>query len=128
MGMKSAGSWRALGWSLVKGARVMQEEFQMSAEENDRLIRALERKPQVAVPEGFAARVTAALPPQKPRRAPRRVGSFIALGSALAATLVMFALAPSAHPDLANFAFDMELLMLVELCGIGWYYGLRREM
>ncbi|WP_146072222.1 hypothetical protein [Bryocella elongata] len=103
-------------------------DFKMTASEDALLNRTLERKPQIAVPEGFAARVAAALPPQSPRRAPRSFGSLISLGAAMVVTLVMFALAPAAHPVLTNFAFDMELLMLVQLCAIGWYYALRREM
>lgn len=102
--------------------------FKMTATEDALLTRTLERKPQIAVPEGFAARVAAALPAQKPTRAPRRVGSLIAMVAAMIVTLTMFVLASSARPNLTNFAFDMELLMLVQLAGIGWYYSLRREM
>ena len=105
-----------------------QVEFKMTASEDALLTRTLDRKPRVVVPEGFAARVAAALPPHAPRRAPRSFGSLISLAAAMIVTLVMFALAPAAHPVLTNFAFDMELLMLVQLCGIGWYYALRREM
>jgi hypothetical protein len=134
MGMKTGRYWQAIGWTLVKGAKAMQQEdpreneFKMTAAEDALLTRTLERKPQVVVPEGFAARVAAALPPQKPHRAPRRVGSLMAIAAAMAVTLTMFALAPAARPDLTSFAFDMELLMLVQLAGIGWYFGLRREM
>ena len=106
----------------------MQEDWKMTAEDDAMLSRALDRKPRVAAPEGFAARVAASLPPQRRRRVRVPVGRLAAAASALAVTLVMFALAGRAHPGLNNFAFDMELLMLVELCGIGWYFGLRREM
>jgi hypothetical protein len=92
------------------------------------LSRVLDRKPEVEVPAPFAARVAAALPPLPARRRQLPLGRLAAAGSALAATLVLFVLAGKAHPELHNFAFDMELLMLIELCGIGWYFGLRREM
>jgi len=32
----------------------------------------------------------------------------------------MFALAPHVTPQFTNFAFDLEMLLLVQMAGIGW--------
>jgi hypothetical protein len=88
-----------------------------------KLTQALERRPEVAVPEGFAARVAAALPLQKPRRRAVHVGRTAAIAGAMVLALTMFAVAPHSEPSFANLFFDAELLMLAQLAGIAWWFG-----
>ena len=90
--------------------------------------RVLEQKREVAVPAAFAGRVMRSLPPQRKRAARIPVARFVALFSVLVLLVTMFALAPQARPNLTNFAFDMELLMLLQLSGIAWWVLGRREV
>lgn len=85
---------------------------------------ALEHRREVAVPADFAGRVMRSLPPRPKRRSPVSVGRFITVFAAAVLLLIMFILAPQAHPNLANFAFDMELVMLAQLGGIA-FLGMR---
>ena len=88
----------------------------------------LEQKREVAVPAAFAGRVMRSLPPRRRRAARKPVARFVALFSVLVLLVTMFALAPQARPNLTNFAFDMELLMLLQLSGIAWWVLGRREV
>lgn len=85
------------------------------------ITRALEKKPEVGVPADFSVRVMRSLPPRKQRRK-LPVGQTAALAGLLALALTMFALAPHAAPQITNFAFDLELLLLVQMAGIGWWF------
>jgi len=85
------------------------------------ITRALEKKPEVVVPAGFAARVMVSLPPRKQRRK-LPVGQTAVLAGLLALVLTMFALAPHVTPVYTNFAFDLEMLLLVQMAGIGWWF------
>jgi hypothetical protein len=89
--------------------------------------RALEQAPVVAVPEGFAARVRAALP-EPPKARVRRDVRMAAAAWAVAGLLVaLCVLAPHARPSFESVAFDMEMLLLVELAGVGaWMAGRHR--
>ena len=89
--------------------------------------RAIERRPEVTVPMNFAARVAAALPPAMPRRQPMQVGRTVALVSAGALAIAMFALAPHAAPTFASLAFDFELVVIAQLAGIGYWLTVRRQ-
>jgi hypothetical protein len=89
------------------------------------LTRALSRQPEVTVPAGFAARVTASLPQRGrvPARARFSVARSAALAAALALAVALFVLAP--HVETArSLAFGLEMLLLAQLAGIG--YGLVR--
>ena len=81
------------------------------------VIAALGEKPPIAVPEGFALRVTQHVFAQPGPRRSRLPGwgPRLAVASAGALTVAMFALAPHAVPSLSNTAFDGELLSLGEL-------------
>lgn len=102
-------------------ARQAQQNTQFEA----RLTRALERRPRVAIPENFAARVASSLPPHRPRRRIVPVRKLALGAAALASALAMFAVAPHAAPSFTNLAFDVELMLLAEL--FGSVYGLIRR-
>jgi len=85
------------------------------------ITRALEKKPEVAVPAEFAGRVMRSLPPRR-RRPKMPVGRAGVIAGIVAMGLTMFALAPHVTPQLTNFAFDLELLLLVQMAGIGWWF------
>jgi len=95
----------------------------MEREENleAAITRALEKRPDTAVPAEFAGRVMRSLPPRKQRRK-MPVGRTAVLAGMLALALTMFALAPHMTPQITNFAFDLELLLLVQMAGIGWWF------
>ena len=85
------------------------------------ITRSLEKRPEAAVPPEFAARVMHSLPPrQKRRKLP--VGRASVLAGMLVLALTMFALAPHVTPQYTNFAFDLEMLLLVQMAGIGWWF------
>jgi hypothetical protein len=85
------------------------------------ITRALEKKPEVAVPAEFAGRVMRALPPRRHRRK-IPVGRIGVMAGMLALLLTMFALAPHVTPQVTNFSFDLEMLLLVQMAGIGWWF------
>jgi hypothetical protein len=88
--------------------------------------RALERQPEVMVPAGFAARVRASLPPQPKMREHRSVGRIAATAAAAGLIVGLCWLAPHARPSFESLAFDMEMLMLIELAGVGAWLAMRR--
>jgi len=85
------------------------------------ITRALEKRPEMTVPAEFSGRVMRSLPPRRSRRK-MPVGQAGAMAGMLALALTMFALAPHVTPQLSNFAFDLELLLLVQMAGIGWWF------
>ena len=85
------------------------------------ITRALEKRSEAAVPAEFAGRVMRSLPPRQ-RRRKMPVGRTAVLAGMLALALTMFALAPHMTPQITNFAFDLELLLLVQMAGIGWWF------
>jgi len=95
----------------------------MQSEENleAAITRALEKKPEVVVPAEFAGRVMRSLPPRR-RQRKMPVGRTAVLVGMLALALTMFALTPHVTPQITNFAFDLEMLLLVQMAGIGWWF------
>ena len=95
--------------------------------------RALGRSPAVHVPESFAARVSALAVAQPRTRHSgwagwagwAGFGPRIALASAIAVTVAMFAFAPHASPSFTDLHFDIELVLLAELGGMAWWFGLQ---
>jgi hypothetical protein len=84
---------------------------------------ALERAPQPKIPAGFAARVTAtaiALPQRSPRRR-ADYGRGTALAVMVVLTATLFVLAPHTSPNVANLGFQVEMLVLLQLGGIGYW-------
>jgi hypothetical protein len=89
-----------------------------------RVTRALEAQPSVVVPVDFAVRVRQALPVRQKRGAVVSVGRIAAVVGSIALAMALFALAPHARPEFTNLAFDMELVVLLELAGIAyWFVG-----
>ncbi len=87
---------------------------------------ALEQSPVLHIPADFAARVAAQAVTQPglqrvPGSAyPASFGPRLAVASGLLLTGALFALAPHATPSFANLRFDLELLLLTEVGGIGF--------
>jgi hypothetical protein len=94
-----------------------------------RIDAAIERKPEPLIPSGFAAQVTLQLAARAARLPqPRRAGAFpigrsIAWASAVLLAFALFVLAPHATPSLTSLSFDVEILVLLELAGVGWGLG-----
>ena len=92
------------------------------------VVQALERPPVVRVPGDFAARVAAAAValPVEPVRVRRRVSvgrvaAMVALGVLV---VTLFVVAAQAGTRVASWPFVVEMLVLVQMAGIG--YGLMR--
>ena len=83
-----------------------------------RITAALERRPEAAIPEDFAARVVASLPPARPARTRIRAGRWTAIAAGAAALAGMAILAPHSAPSFTNLAFDAELLLTAQLAAI----------
>jgi len=82
---------------------------------------ALEHRAAAEIPADFAARVVAALPRQRSRTRAQPIGRNVALLAVVLLTVALFALAPHSAPNFANWAFDLELLLLAQLCAIAWF-------
>ena len=91
------------------------------------ITRALDRKPEVRIPEDFAARVRAALPAQSKVRVRRSVGRMAAAVAAAGLVLALCWLAPHARPSFESVAFDLEMVLVVELAGVAAWLGTRRS-
>ena len=91
------------------------------------ITRALDRKPEVAVPADFAAKVRAALPAQPKVRTQRSVGRIAAGVAAVGLVLALCVLAPHARPGVQNMAFALEMVLVVELVGVAAWLGMRRS-
>ena len=91
------------------------------------ITRALDRKPEVAVPADFAAKVRAALPAQPKVRVQRSVGQGVAAVAAVGLVLALCWLAPHVRPSFESVAFDLEMVLVVELMGVAAWLGMRRS-
>jgi hypothetical protein len=91
------------------------------------ITRALDRKPEVAVPVDFAARVRSALPAQAKVKTRRSVGREAAMVAAVGLVLALCVLAPHARPSFESVAFDLEMVLVVELIGVAAWLGTRRS-
>lgn len=96
----------------------------MSAE--PRIDAAIEAKPPVNIPDGFAAKVAALAVAQESRGSHRvpQIGRRIALIVTPIIAVALFALAPHSAPNVRNVIFDTELILVTQLAFIGW--GLTR--
>jgi hypothetical protein len=101
----------------------MQDEKALEAE----IVRVLEQKPVVAAPVDFAARVRAALPPEPKvkagRFAGRSLGRMVGGVAAVALVVALCVLAPHARPSFESLAFDLEMVLLLELAGVAIWLG-----
>jgi hypothetical protein len=104
----------------------MMENRMMDEQIEQIVTQVLERRTEPSVPEDFAARVRAALPPVQPKQRRWRMGKMMCVLSAVVALVGMFALAPHASLDVANLAFDLECVLLVQLFGIVYYLSTRQ--
>jgi hypothetical protein len=93
----------------------------------DAITRALDRKPEVQMPVDFAAKVRAALPAQPKVRTQRSVGRIAAGVATVGLVLALCWLAPHARPSFESMAFDLEMVLVVELMGVAAWLGMRRS-
>jgi hypothetical protein len=100
---------------------------EMTEQEMDAsIVEALEQKPAVVIPAGFAARVAmaaasspVAAPGQRFRLARRvSVGQVMAIAALVVLVVAMFVVAPRVSGNLAMFG--IEMLLLVQMAGIAW--------
>ena len=91
------------------------------------ITRALDRKPEVVVPADFAAKVRASLPPRPKVRTQRSAGRTAAGVAAVGLVVALCWLAPHARPSFGSVAFDLEMVLVVELMGVAAWLGLRRS-
>lgn len=85
---------------------------------------ALEHKPDVTIPADFAARVAAQATqfyPSRMRRVPR-YARLTALVVAFVVAVSLFALAPRTTASFGNLAFDLELLALLQMGLLAWWF------
>lgn len=91
------------------------------------LEQTLARTPEPVIPADFAARISANLPPLPPVRKPMRLGRPVALASIGILALAMFLVAPHTSPSFTSLAFDVELLLLLQMGGIGYWLTMRES-
>jgi hypothetical protein len=88
--------------------------------------RALEQKPVVQVPEGFAARVAAQATSQpvslarEPRMRRIAMSRVVAIVAIVLCAVVLFVAAPRVGNHYAGWPFMIEMLALVQMAGIAW--------
>jgi hypothetical protein len=94
------------------------------------VVRALERRPEITIPEGFAARVARSMPAKVPRRGAIRPGfGRAAAYLAIAAIIPVLALMTWEHPKALEagrgILFVVEVLLLGQLLAVGLWLGMR---
>jgi hypothetical protein len=90
---------------------------------DSRLDAALETKPSMQIPAGFAAKVVALAVAQGRRPRPRvpQIGRSMALIFAPLVTIALFVLAPHSSPNVKSIIFDTEVILIAQLALIGWW-------
>ncbi len=90
----------------------------------------LERRPEIAVPEGFAARVAHAVPAKKLSRAATRpvfgrTAGYLAVVVMTAVLVVLTRMHPEALEAGRGFLFLLEVLLLAQLLAVGLWLGMQ---
>jgi len=90
----------------------------------------LERRPEIAVPEGFAARVAHAVPVKAPSRGAARPAFGRTAGYlAVAVMTVVLVVLTRTHPEALEagrgFLFLVEVLLLAQLLAVGLWLGMQ---
>lgn len=106
---------------------------QPNHEKHEALTSALERKPEITVPNDFYLRLQASLPVEtSPRRSRARI-SFARATAYTAAVCMAIALGiltllhPEAIKAPESMTFILELMILIQLLAVGFWLGTRRE-
>jgi hypothetical protein len=94
--------------------------------------RALERRPEIAVPEDFAARVARSLPAKEPKGAEARPVFGRAAGYlATAAMMVVLVALALMHPEALSagrgFLFAVEMLVVAQLLAVVFWLGMKSD-
>ena len=98
--------------------------------EDAALDRALECKPAIDLPPGFAARLMERLPEDQPAAKATRFGSTAATVSIGLIALVLIGLVgtdPGAFVAGRGFGFVFEMMLLTELLAVAFWVGVRRD-
>ena len=92
------------------------------------LTTVLDEKPEVAIPQDFAARIAAQLPARLPQRAVSRRPPHLGLAGAMAVVTVLL-VACFAGPDPAHSWIGVVFVMLVatEIAGLALWLGPKRS-
>ena len=106
----------------------MYMDEQQNTSFESRLTAALERREEVAIPADFAARIAAQLPVLQPVRRRIHAGRTIGILAAIVCVLALAWLAPHTAPSFTSVAFDVELLLFVQLACIAAWFTTRREV
>lgn len=94
------------------------------------ITQVLEQRPVVSVPADFAARVAARVPARREGGVERvrwSVARTVAMIAMVVVVIAMFVLAPHVQMKAANVGFVVEMLLLLELAGIGYSLMRMRE-
>ncbi len=112
----------------------MREELRSEGriEMEKTVIQALERKPEIAVPEDFAARVARSMPAELPARAEARpmfgqAAGYLAVAVLAIALLVLTWKYPEALEAGRGFLFAVELLLVAQLLAVGFWLGIKNN-
>ena len=110
----------------------MTNDFEAAEKIEGAVVRALERRPEVPVPEDFAAKMVCLLPPkERPRTALRPIYGHIAgyIGAVL--TMIVLAVLTRSHPEAIQpgqgFLFGVEMLLVAQLLAVGYWLGMKGD-
>ena len=89
----------------------------------ERLTRALERKPAVDVPAGFAARVAGQVPVRRAVAVPTARYGLLAARIGMAVLVVALVVLAMRHADDTVFVITVEWILCAELVGLAAWLG-----
>jgi hypothetical protein len=89
----------------------------------ERLTRALERKPKVDVPAGFAARVAGQVPVRRAVAVPTARYGLLAARIGMAVLVVALVVLAMRHADDTVFGITVEWILCAELVGLAAWLG-----
>ena len=102
----------------------MQDERMSDVDSMDeRLTRALERKPAVDVPAGFAARVAGQVPVRRAVAVPTARYGLLAARIGMAVLVVALVVLAMRHADGTVFGITVEWILCAELVGLAAWLG-----
>lgn len=97
-----------------------------------KVVAALQRRPEIAVPAEFAARVARAMPAKVHSRGASRpmfgrLAGYLAVAAMMAVLLALAWRHPAALEAGRGFVFAVELLLVAQLLAVGLWLGIKSD-
>ena len=108
----------------------MSDDSKRTEQVEAMVVRALERKPEIAVPQDFAARMARAVPAEAPARSAvrpmfGRAAGYVAVVAMMVVLMILAKMHPEALEAGRGFVFAIEVVLLTQLLAVGYWLGMK---